>query len=84
MILDDNQVFSERSSTRNTIRDLPSRASSHRTLPRINTSRTSTTSTTDISITNESNLPTVPEIILNKNINNSTNHYNNKFNLVIG
>jgi hypothetical protein len=66
--IDDNQVFSERTTTRYSIRDLPSRSYSQRMLPRINTSRTSTTSTTDISINNESNLPTVIETTFNQNI----------------
>ena len=68
LLLDDNQVFSERTPTRYSLRDLPSRSSSQKMLPRINTSRTSTTSTTDISFNSDSNLPTVAETLLNKNI----------------
>ena len=68
LLRDDNQVFSERVSTRYSIRDSPSRASnSSRTLPRINTSRTSTT--TDTSTSSEMTLPVVVETTnLNKNI----------------
>ena len=39
---DDNQLFSERLSIRYRNKDIPSRASFHRLLPRVNTSRTST------------------------------------------
>ena len=68
LLRDDNQVFSERVSTRYSIRDTPSRASnSSRLLPRINTSRTSTT--TETSTTSETILPVVLETTnLNKNI----------------
>lgn len=60
LLRDDNQVFSERVSTRYSIRDSPSRTSnSSRTLPRINTSRTSTT--TETSTSSEIILPVVVE-----------------------
>lgn len=60
LLRDDNQVFSERVSTRYSVRDSPSRSSnSSRTLPRINTSRTSTT--TDTSTSTEVMLPVVVE-----------------------
>jgi hypothetical protein len=55
---DDNQVFTERTAARYSIRDLPSRSSS-RILPRINTSRASTT--TDTSATSDIILPIVIE-----------------------
>jgi len=61
---DDNQVFTERTATRYSIRDLPSRSSS-RTLPRINISRTSTT--TDTSTTSDIILPIVIETDAIKN-----------------
>jgi predicted transcriptional regulator len=66
LLRDDSQVFSERATARYSIRDLPSRAStSSRTLPRVNTSRTSATADT-----NGSNNDIIPPIIteINKNI----------------
>jgi hypothetical protein len=68
---DDNQVFTDRTSTRYLIRDLPSRSSSlSRTFPRINASRTSTITTPPDSSTSSNGtiLPSVPEPISNKNI----------------
>lgn len=68
LLRDDNQVFSERASSRYSIRDLPSRSQHYRTLPRIGTSRTSmTTITLDSSVNTEIMLPLVNENPSTKN-----------------
>lgn len=69
LLQDDNQVFSERAPMRYSVRDIPSRLSFQRSLPRLGTSRTSmTTLTVDTSITNEPILPVVNEVSTSPNL----------------
>ena len=68
LLRDDNQVFSERTSSRYSIRDTPSRLHLQRTLPRIGTSRTSmTTITVDSSVNTEILFPLVNELNSTRN-----------------
>ena len=72
ILRDDNQVYTERTSTRYLIRDSVSRASfASRALPRINTSRTSTTTETETSTTSEAPMPVLQENEVNKNISST-------------